>query len=262
MILSDYFARVAKTRYFWFHLVLSDLRAKYRRSFLGIAWAVLHPATLTLLLGFVMSKAFHSPLGSYAPYILSGIIVWDFVVTTAVSGCHAFIQAEGYIRQFAHPLAIYSLRTTLCALINSGLAFTVLFGWSFIWRPGNFGLCWTTLPYAFIILFLLGWSLGTVAGFIAVRFRDFSQVIVILLQALWYVSPVFLLPAVFESNGIRFLIDYNPVYHLLELFRAPILYGHFPTLANFAYSFGTAIFLTCLALLSIRYSEKKVIFYL
>ncbi len=70
-----------------------------------------------------MSRAFHSPLKDYAPYIFSGLILWEFITTTAISGCSAFTNAEGYIRQFAHPLLIYSLRVTLLSLINLGFAF-------------------------------------------------------------------------------------------------------------------------------------------
>jgi lipopolysaccharide transport system permease protein len=260
--ISGYFHRISKARYFWFHLVLSDLRARYRRSFLGIGWAMLHPLTLTCLLGFVMSKAFKSPLADYAPYILSGIILWEFITSSAVTGCQAFIHAEGYIRQISHPLAIYSLRTTLCSLINLSFGFIGLIVWVLFWKPGNVNLSWLALPVSFCIFFLGAWGLSTITAFITVRFRDFSQVIVILLQALWYVSPVFLLPSIFEAAGIKFLLNYNPIYHLLSLFRAPILYGEFPTFVNYLYSFGTVLFLGVLALLSIKISEKKVIFYL
>lgn len=258
----NYFSRIAKTHYFWTHLVFSDLRAKYRRSFLGIAWALLHPLSLTLLLGFVMSRVFDTPFQGYAPYILSGLIIWEFITTSAVTGCHAFINAESYIRQVSHPLAIYSLRSSLTCFANLCVAMLGLFAYVLAWAPSHFNLCALSLLLAFPLLFSIGWALATITAYIATCFRDFSQMIVILLQALWYISPVFFLPSVFEGGKIRFLLDYNPVYHLLCLFRAPLLYGELPTPTNYLFAIGTTVALGTLAAALGKTTEKKVIFYL
>ncbi len=244
------------------HLALSDLRAKYRRSFLGITWAILHPLCLTLLLGFVMSRVFNSPLADYAPYIFSGLIFWEFVVSSSVTGSYAFINAEGYIRQFAHPLAIYSLRTTIVSFINLSFATIGLLIWIFAWKPENCNASWISLPFSFLLLFMIGWPLSTITALITIRFRDFSQMVTLLLQALWYVSPVFFLPSMFENGRIKWILDYNPVYHLLCLFRAPLLHGELPLFINYVYSLGTALILGIAAVFFLKASEKKVIFYL
>jgi lipopolysaccharide transport system permease protein len=250
---QGYFLRIAKARYFWLHLV---------RSFLGIAWATLHPLCLTLLLGFVMGRVFHSPLAEYAPFILSGLILWEFIITSAVTGCHAFLNAEGYIRQFVHPLAIYSLRTTLACIINFCFAFIGLFAWIMLSKPNACNASWLSLPLAFSFLFIIGWSLATITALITVRFRDFSQMIVLLLQAVWYISPIFILPSVFEQVGIPWIVRYNPVYHLFCLFRAPLLQGNMPSLTSYAYVAVTMLLLVCSAMLFLKNAEKRVIFYL
>src|SRR5262245_27468486 len=112
-----YLLGIWDARFFWAHLVLSDLRSKWRRSFFGILWTIIQPLCLTLLLSLVFSRIFHSDIGDYAPYILSGIILWDFVTATAVGGSLTFVQADAYIKQHTHPLAIYSLRTALSNLV-------------------------------------------------------------------------------------------------------------------------------------------------
>jgi len=260
--LSSYFLRIAKARYFWSNLVLADLRTKYRRSYLGISWSMLHPLCITLLLGFVMSRIFNSPFAEYAPYILSGLILWEFIVSTAVNGCYAFLNAEGYIRQFAHPLAIYTLRSTLTTFINLCFAFIGLLFWVVICHPENINGSWLVLPIAFLLLFLIAWPLATLTALLTVHFRDFSQMIVLLMQAVWYVSPVFFLPSIFEKTGIRFLLDYNPIYHILCLFRAPLLNGVLPNLTNYLFCFYTIILFTLAASLALKSLEKRVIFYL
>ena len=81
-------------------------------------------------------------------------------------------------------------------------------------------------------------------------------------QGLWFVSPVYFEAKLFRSGNLDALVDYNPVYHLLQIVRAPLLQGHWPTAANFGYCAGTIVVLLLLAWLVGRKAEKRVIFYL
>ncbi len=260
--LAQYVKKIWDARYFWSHLALADLRAKFRRSSLGLVWSILNPLLMTLLLTFIMGMIFHSPLGDYAPYVFSGLITWEFIVVSAVMGCSAFIGAEGYIKQFKHPLAIYPLRSTLVALVNFCLAFIGLLLWVAVWKPHNFGLPTFTLLLTLPLIALTVWPLAIITAFINTRFRDFAQLLVIVLQAIWYASPVFFEPKLFKSAGISFMVDYNPVFHVLNLIRAPLLYGHYPSWTNVEYILIFAAILWSFALYKIHNEEKKMVFYL
>lgn len=259
---TTYLKGVWSARYFWLHLALADVRAKYRRSALGLAWALIQPLALTLLLTFVMGHIFHSQLGEYAPFIYSGLIFWEFIVSSIVSGCNSFVNAEGYIKQFAHPLLIYTLRCVIPCMINLGCAFIGMILWVLFWKPSNFGLSWLVLIPAFPLLFLFTWPLATITAFIGTRFRDFSQLIVIMLQAVYYVSPIFFLPTLFINAKIGFLLEYNPIYHLLNLFRIPLLQGQYPAMGDYLYVIMTSAILWFFAWWMIDRNEHKVIFYI
>ena len=101
-----------------------------------------------------------------------------------------------------------------------------------------------------------------ICAIIGTLFRDFSQLVTLLLQALWFASPVFFSPQVFINSGIGFLVYNNPVYHLLELIRAPILYGIFPTTMDYGYTFLTMLILWGIALYLISHFEKRIILYI
>lgn len=120
---NDYWVKIWRSRFFWIHLVFSDLRSRWRRSFFGMAWAIIQPLGLTLLMSFVFSKLFHSDIGTYAPYIFSGVIIWDYILTSVTGGALSFVQAEAYIKQCRHPLAIYTLRTVLVGLMDPCLRY-------------------------------------------------------------------------------------------------------------------------------------------
>ncbi len=252
---------IHQARYVWLNLAFSDLRQKYRRSKLGIAWAFLQPLGMTLLLAYVIGSLFNHPMASYAPYIFSGLIVWDYASNAAVGGCSSLLNAQAYIKQFTYPYTIYTLRHTLAGLINFAMAFIGLLLWVMVWKPENIGAPWLVLPLAFLIVFLAAWGLATICAFIAASFHDFSQLVVILLQAIWFISPIFFEAGTFRENKLSYLVDYNPIYHVLQLFRAPMLSGTWPEPENFLYAFGLVGGFWLIAALLIHRREKTLIFY-
>ncbi len=257
-----YISDVWNTRYFWSHLAFSDLRSRWRRSFFGIFWSLLQPLGMTLLLAVVFSKLFHTDIVTYAPYILSGIIVWDFIIACVTGGSLSFVQADAYIKQCKHPLAIYTLRTVLSSIIVLALASISLFAWTAVVLPHNFGWCWISALSVFPILAMIAWPAATLLAYIGVRFRDVPHAMGLVMQALWFVSPVYFEVNMFRRGGLNALVDFNPIYHVLQLVRAPLLDGTWPTLTNYTFSFATAVFFGVLAWIVGRSAERKVIFYL
>src|SRR5262249_60810553 len=95
-------------------LVRAGRRGRSRRSLLGVGWSLLRPAAFTVILCVVFQRLFHrGDVWTYAPYVLSGLTLWDFVTTATKQGCQCFFQGESYIRQHPSPLAIFPLRTAL-----------------------------------------------------------------------------------------------------------------------------------------------------
>lgn len=258
----DYFTRVWQARYFWIHLSLADLRSRWRRSFFGILWTIIQPLGMTLLLSIVFGKIFNTDIVEYAPYILSGMVVWEFVTASALGGSLSFVQADAYIKQCNHPLAIYSLRTVLTNLIVLGLASVSLIIWVLVVMPQNFGWAWLAALTIIPLLALIAWPLATLLAYIATRFRDLPHALGLVLQAMWFVSPIYFEAKTFRGGSLHALVDYNPIYHLLEIVRAPLLHGTWPTLENYVYCLGLIVCLSLLAGLVGRTAEKKVIFYL
>jgi len=260
--MANYLQNIWESRYFWSHLAMADLRSKWRRSFFGILWSIIQPLGLTILLAIVFGRIFKTDIVRYAPYILSGIIVWDYISTTTTAGSLAFVQADAYIKQSRHPLAIYTLRTAVANLIVLMMASLSLICWVLVVAPENVGWCWLAALLIFPIAGLICWPMATCLAYFATRFRDIPHALGLLLQALWFVSPVYFDAQIFRNGGLQALIDYNPIYHLLQIVRAPLLEGRWPSTENLAWCAATIMLMSLLAWLVGRRVEDKVIFYL
>jgi len=260
--LKAYSQGIWDARYFWIHLALADLRARWRRSFIGAFWSILQPLGLTLLLAVVFSKLFHSDVMSYVPYILSGIITWDFISSSLTGGSLAFVQADAYIKQCKHPLAIYTLRLMISNLAVLMMASTVLWVWSGLVFPQHINVTWLAILSFFPLLLLMTWPLANLLAYFGARFRDLPHAMGLILQACWFISPVYFQTDLFRNGGLNGLVDYNPIYHLLQIVRAPLLSGEWPTSQNYEFCIGTALICTFLAILVGRKQESRIIFYI
>lgn len=260
--MKRYMKDIWRTRYFWWNLAMSDLRAKWRRSYLGILWSILQPLGMTVLISIVFSKVFHADIITYLPYILSGLIVWDFIASSLTNGALAYVQADAYIKQCKTPLAIYTLRTVITQLVIMLLSSSVLIVLSAVLLPQNIGWSWLSILFFYPIIALISWPLITILAYLGVQYRDIPHAMGLVLQIFWFASPVYFEAKLFIAGGLPGLVYYNPLYHLLQLVRRPLLEGHLPSFTNYAFVFGLFIVASVIAMFIGYRMERRVIFYL
>jgi lipopolysaccharide transport system permease protein len=74
-------------------------------------------------------------------------------------------------------------------------------------------------------------------------------------------SPVFFKADMFKAKQLTALLEYNPVTHILNLVRAPLLNGTLPSAIDFGYIFGVILLLYILAIWRMNRVEKTLIYY-
>lgn len=260
-------------RHFWLSLVRMDLRSRYRRSVLGVGWSLLQPIAMSGVLCLVFSSLFPmsdatlvgypAPWRAYAAYLLSGMMVWDFLRNSMLMGCTSLIHNEAYIRQCPLPYGIYPLRTVmgtgvhfLISLVATTTLVCLLKG-----STGPFGMLWAVLP-VIPLLFLFAWGLATVAGFATVYFHDTSHLIEVGAQLFFFLTPIMYTADKLIEKGLGDLIGLNPVVPFLELVRQPLMNGTPAGLPVYLQAATLAIVAVGLGFGTIGWLQKKVIFHL
>jgi lipopolysaccharide transport system permease protein len=272
-----YLGTIWNCRFFWLSLVKMDLRSRYRGSVLGICWSLLHPIAMTTILCVVFKYAFNNTeMRTFAPLVFSGLTFWGFISASVVQGCGCFFQGESYIRQFPAPMAIYPLRNVLGAAFHFaiGLLLAIVIGVAN--GPDvreSFGnpsatrldqlLALPSLLPTCLLLLLLGWSLSTLFGLLSVRFRDTRHLTEIALQGLFYLTPVmYRIDAFKNQHRLTMLLHCNPLVPFLDILREPILFGRFPSLANYAMAASVVLLVSLVAAIAMRIEERRLIFHL
>ena len=257
-----YPASIWRYRYFWGSLVRMDIRTRYRGSWLGAGWSLLHPLVMSAAMCLVFPKLFGVSIRDFLPTVISGMVFWQFLSACAVGGCNCLTGSESYLRQFPAPVGIYPLRTALGAGFHLCIAFAVVLVGNAAINGVEEPISIAALLPTFPVLLLFGWSLAVLAGFAHAYFPDMNHLIEIGMQILFYATPIIYPPAILRDRGLGWLMDYNPLAALVELVRSPLLGRGFLDPAVYVTALGLVAVTTAFAGLALNRLERRVIFQL
>lgn len=215
-----------------------DVRQRYRRSALGPFWLTLSMGIMIGTMGVVFGQIFKSPPADFLPFLSVGMILWGFISTVITEGCVSFITAESIVKQLPIPLFVHILRMAWRSVLifahNIVILPLVLLA---VGRP----LSWVSLlciPGFLLVVVNLLW-IALVLGVLCARYRDMPQIVNSVLQVIFYVTPIMWMPSLLPERTCRLLLQFNPMFHLVEVIRAPLL-GQSPTMLNWVSLSGLA----------------------
>lgn len=239
-----------------------DLYRRYTKTFLGMAWATVSPLCMAVVIGTVFGTLFGVSLTSFLPYLFANLTLWAFLTASLDQGSICFVAAEGYIKQIARvsPFA-YPLRMTFAAFVTLvfGLGAVAVVAVAFGVRPTAAWL-WVLPGLAAWVVF--GFCVACLAGLVNTAVRDFQHIQSVAVQALFYATPVMYPPELLVAHGLRRLLTFNPVYHLLVLVRVPLLQNDRPPLAHYVAVAATLAVLLWATRRAMRSARPHLVFWL
>jgi ABC-2 type transport system permease protein len=212
-------------------LVKRDLKVRYKRSVLGIFWTMLNPLLMMVITSIVFSNLFRNNISNFPIYVLSGYIVWTFFSQSTVAASSSILDSSGLTRKVYVPPTLFPLASIVSGLINLALSLVPL-ALLMIVTKGTFSLALLILPISALLLAIFSYGLGLILSSSAVFFRDAVYTYQVLLVAWMYLTPLFY-PEQIVPDKWKIFVYLNPLYHLVQLFRAPVYAGVLPDPSNF-----------------------------
>lgn len=240
--LKSYFRGIWKDRYVLFSLVRQDLQMKYNRSVLGVAWQIITPLGLSVIIGSVYSVIYGVSPIEFIPILFSGLNPWTFVSACADGGTYSYISAEGYLKQTQVSPQIFPIRVALVAFVNFLYSMAAFFIVYLILQPRMFGPQMLAVVPGLLIDLAAGITLANISSAITIHLRDFQPLQSLLLQGMFYITPIIYFPSMLDDKGFSMVYRANPFYYLIEVVRNPAL-GRNPGTAVFYLATGGVVLL-------------------
>lgn len=245
----------------WIRLGIQDTRLRYRRSAIGVGWIFLNLAIMIGAIGFIYSNLFGQNLGTFIPRLTISLIAWSYLTNSIVEGGGAFIISEGYIKQISLPLYVYVFRAFVSISLNSLISLLAYVLIAIVYAvPLAIGTAWVVL--GLILMTVISFLLTLIFAHINVRFRDAAHLAAVAMQVLFYVTPVIFPEDLLRQRQLSWVVDANPLYHLLEVVRHPLLFGEPAAFVSYLMVVSALAILAISGLVVIRFYRRQVVFLL
>lgn len=205
-----------------------EIKRRYRRTIIGPFWSAISLTIFVAALGSIGVGLWNQTAGEYIPFLAAGLIVWVLISSIVTESCTLFVAGQHLYRQmrFDYSVLAYALvwRNFAVFLHNLIVYFVcVLFFAPHFVRPVTLlaipGMAILLVNGAWIALFL---------GIICLRFRDLQQFVTTMIQIIIFITPIFWPPELLKGMHRIVFVSFNPIFHLIEIVRAPLI-GKAPT---------------------------------
>lgn len=258
-----------KDKFILEQLVTKDFKLKYRRSVLGIAWSVLNPLLMMVVMAIVFSTIFaQGRNGSITPdmyplYLIVGNVTFSVMSDSTTQAMSSILGASSLLKKVKVHRWVFPVQKVLFSLVNFALSlvavalvmiwFRVVPSWHLILLP----VC-----LFFLMLFCMG--LGLMLSALSVFFRDVMHLWSVVITAWTYFTPIFWTTDFIAQmpHILRVIMYANPMYNYLTFMRDIFLFQQSPTLLVFGLCVAWALISLAIGYTIFHKTEHKFILYI
>ena len=222
------FQKLKQYQFLFEELVKRDFKKKYKRTVLGMAWSILSPLLMLLVMKLVFTQFFGRNMEHYTTYLFCGNLVFSYFSESTGQGMQSLMGNAGIFTKVNVPKYLFLFSKNVQALINFGLTLIVFFlfcildGITFTWK-------FLLLLYPICTLLLFNIGVGLILSALFVFFRDIQYLWSVFTQLLMYLSAIFYTIDQYPYT-VQCLFLLNPVYLHIRYFRKIIIDGEIPTI--------------------------------
>lgn len=252
-----------QARHFIKNSIRNEFVTRVVRSRLGLIWIVLYPLAQVVIYAFVLSIVMAAKLPgltntyAYPIYLTAGILAWT-LFSEILSRClNVFIENGNLLKKMVFPrLALPAIVCGSALLNNLVLLASVLLIFSLLGHLPNIQLLW--LPLLTLLLMGLALGLGLTLGLLNVFFRDVGQIVGIVLQFSFWLTPIVYNIDMIGEQYRRFL-HINPMTGIVQAYQSVLVYERAPDFSLLVYPIICALVTLLLAVFLYRRAIDEVV---
>ncbi len=222
------------------HLVRREIDATHRMTLLGWAWPVARQLAQLAALVFIFGSVIDQGIPHFPVFVFSGLIAWTWFSTGVGTATTVLLDDRHLVFQPRLPAAVLPIVSVVVPLVDVLLALPILL----VMAALETGVEWTIVVTPLLVVLQLALMAGIawLTSSVSVFFRDVPNLVQVVLQILFYMTPVFYgLRTV--PHEYQWVLQLNPMTTLVEAYRAALLGAPWPSVGHFIYVAVLAIVL-------------------
>lgn len=235
--------------------IKKDIGGKYKNSFLGVLWSFVNPLLQIMVYAFVFQVVLRSNIPNYAVYLCCGLVPWQYFSAVVLRGAAVMVDNGNIIKKVYFPREILPISVVTSEGVNFLISTIIILG--FVVFSG-LGLSWNILWYFLIVLiqFIVSVGIALLVSSLTVYFRDLLHLLGILIQLLFYATPIVYSIDSVPSN-LQWIVKINPMSYLIEGYRNIFYNGIAPNFEGLLTAFIMGIVLCFVGYFTFKKLEKR-----
>jgi ABC-type polysaccharide/polyol phosphate export permease len=234
--------------------VKKEIRGKYKGSFLGVLWSFLNPLLQVAVYAIVFPQISKQSMDNYIVYLIIGIIPWTFFTTVMNQGIVTIRVNAGIIKKVYFPREILPISVAVSGLVNFFISCLIILSACII---SGMSVTWHIVLVPIIALLFFFFTLGLVLMLSAINIyiKDIEYIVQFVINMLFYGTPILYTAEIFPER-YRWVLEINPLSHIINAFRDVFFYHQIPELQSFGYMFLMALLSFIIGIVVFRRLEK------
>jgi homopolymeric O-antigen transport system permease protein len=235
---------------------LRDIKARYKQTALGLAWAILQPLSMMIVFTLVFSVFAKIPSDGmpYPLFAYSGLVFWTFFASTIGGGTGSMVANSSLIRKIYFPRATLLVAVLIAASLDLAVSASLFLAMMAYYKVGLtlaalwvFPLLGLQMVFAFAVV-----SLTSAAH---VNFRDMGHGLPLIIQIWMFASPVAYPLSVIPGWLLPYYL-LNPMAPIIDGYRRALLHGTGPDLLALSFSASIILLVLMVAVSIFRRAER------
>lgn len=260
--MTNALAAVWSYRYFIISSIKTEFLSGFVRSKLGGLWMILNPLAQVLIYALVLSAVLQAKLPgidsqyAYAIYLMAGMTGWNLFFEIVGKSLNVFIDNGNLLKKMSFPKLALPFIVIGSSLINFFLLLLAMFiVFAFLGHIMLHALLWIPLLVAITLLIAVG--IGLTLGILNVFLRDIGQVMPIILQFWFWLTPVVYTMTIIPEK-YHYLFFLNPMTGIVVGYHNILVYGKAPDIHLLWYPLAVGIVSLVLALFMYRRANEEM----
>lgn len=206
-------------------MIRRDFKIRYLGSMLGSYWNFIHPVAMITIYTIIFSKVLKAKLGpefaddpySYTLFICAGILPWTAFTELVSRSTSVFFDNANLVKKVNFPKEILLTITSGSATVNLGISM-LIYAFLLIATGHGLSIHFMELPLIILLQSFFACSLGLVLGVLNVFFRDIQQMLPIVFQIWFWITPI-IYTAQRVPEQFKGILLINPLYYFVSTYQ-------------------------------------------
>lgn len=193
-------------------LAVMDWKLRFFGSVLGYLWSLLRPLMLFGILYFIFSHVVKigGDVEQYPVQLLIGVLLFTYFSEVTGGAVTSMVDEETLVRKVSFPRMVIPASVTLAASFTLALNLVAV-GVFLVLGGVEVQLSWLLVPLPMILLVLFSAGVAMLVSALYVPFRDLKPIWEVVLQALFYGTPIF--------YPVQLLVGFDELVARIALFN-------------------------------------------